>query len=177
MFFCNTFVRERIESLYDSRVVVGSSLEQRKRVMLELSFAILLCAVAVGIFGVGLSLLQAGRSIANTGSVKGVGVGIYWDAACTNATSSINWGILDPGSNKTVAAYVRNEGNAVVTLSKTTQNWIPSNASNYMSLNWNYANQALGVNQVLQVNLTLVILPAATGITSFSFDVTIIATG
>jgi hypothetical protein len=161
----------------DSMVVVESSLEQRKRVMLESSLAILLCAVAIGILGVGLSLIQAGRTIANVGSVKGVGVGIYWDSACTNGTSSINWGILDPGSNKTATIYVRNEGNAVVTLSKTTQNWIPTNASNYMSLNWNYANQTLSVNQVLQVSLALVVSPTVTGITSFSFDITITAAG
>jgi len=158
-------------------VAVESSLEQRKKVMFESSLAILLCAVAIGIFGAGFSLLQASRTISNVGSVKGVGVGIYWNSACTNVTSSISWGILDPGSNKTVTVYVRNEGNTVVTLSKTTQNWIPSNASNYISLNWNYADQALSVNQVLQVSLTLVVSPAVTGIASFSFDIVIITAG
>ena len=161
----------------NSVVVVESSLEQRKKVILELSLAILLCAAVIGIFGSALSLLQASRTVPNGGSVKGVGVGIYWDSACTNQTSSISWGILDPGSNKTVNVYVRNEGNAVVTLSKTTQNWIPTNASNYMSLNWNYANQTLSVNQVLQVSLTLVISSTVAGISSFSFDITIVSTG
>ena len=150
---------------------------QREKIVLELSLAILLCAIAAGIFGTVLSMLQASKTVPNAGSVKGVGVGIYWNSACTNQTSSISWGILDPGSNKTVNIYVRNEGNAVVTLSKTTQNWNPSNASSYMSLTWNYANRTLSINQVLQVSLTLAVSSNVTGINTFNFDITITATG
>jgi hypothetical protein len=76
-----------------------------------------------------------------------------------------------------VGIYARNEGNSVVVLSKTVQNWNPSNAQSYVSLNWNYANQTLSVNQVLQVNLTLIVSSTVSGITNFSFDVTISATG
>jgi hypothetical protein len=111
-------------------------------------------------------------TVPNTGSVKGAGVGIYWNSACTNRTSSISWGTLDPGSRKTVNVYVRNEGNTVVTLSKTTQNWSPSIASSYMALTWNYANQTLIVNQVFQMSLTLTVSSTVTGINNFSFDIT-----
>jgi len=85
--------------------------------------------------------------------------------------------LLEPGSDKTVTVYVRNEGNTVVTLSKVAQNWNPSTASSYMTLNWNYAGQTLSVNQLLQVKLTLVVSPSVSGITNFSFDITITATG
>jgi hypothetical protein len=109
--------------------------------------------------------------------VKGIGVGIYWDSACTNRTSSINWGTLESGSNKTVTLYFRNEGNSAATLSRATQNWNPSTASNYMTLNWNYAGQTLSVNQVLQIRLTLTVSSTVSGITSFSFDIVITAIG
>jgi hypothetical protein len=46
-----------------------------------------------------------------------------------------------------------------------------------MTLNWNYAGQTLSVNQALQVRLTLVVSPSISGIASFSFDITITATG
>jgi hypothetical protein len=85
--------------------------------------------------------------------------------------------MLDPGSNKTMTVYIRNEGNAVAALSEATQNWNPSTASSYMTLNWNYANQTLSVNQVLQVRLTLVVSPTVSGIINFSFNITITATG
>ena len=154
-----------------------SSLKNRTKIILGVSLALVLCALATGIFGTALSLLQTNRTIPNAGSVKGIGVGIYWDSACTNRTSSINWGLLDPGSNKTVTVYIRNEGNAVATLSKAAQNWNPSTASSYMTLNWNYAGQTLSVNQVLQVKLTLVVSATVSGITNFSFDILITATG
>ena len=152
-------------------------MENRGKIVLGVSIALVLCALATGIFGTALSLLNNSRTVTNAGSVKGVGVGIYWDSACTNRTSSINWGLLDPGSNKTVTVYVRNEGNAAATLSKAAQNWNPSAASSYMSLNWNYAGQTLSVNQVLQVKLTLVVSSTVSGVTNFSFDIIITATG
>jgi hypothetical protein len=156
---------------------VESFLENRGKIIVGISLALVLCALAIGIFRTGSSLLQTNRTILNAGSVKGVGVGIYWDSACTNRTSSINWGFLDPGSNKTVTIYIRNEGNTVTTLSKVAQNWNPSSASSYMTLNWNYAGQTLSVNQALQVRLTLVVSSTVSGITNFSFDIIITATG
>ena len=154
-----------------------SSLKNRSKIAFGTLLALILCALATGIFGTVLSVRTNSRIISNAGSVKGIGVGIYWDSACTNRTSSINWASLDPGSNKTVTLYIRNEGNAVATLSKAEQNWNPSTASNYMTLNWNYAGQTLSVNQVLQVKLTLIVSLTVSGITNFSFDLTVSATG
>ena len=152
-------------------------MKNRGKIILGVSLAFVFSALAAGIFGTTLSLVQTSRTISSAGSVKGIGVGIYWNYACTNRTSSIDWGLLDPDSSKTVTVYVRNEGNSVATLSKATQNWNPSTASSYMTLNWNYAGQSLSVNQVLQIRLTLVVSPTISGITSFSFDITITATG
>jgi len=154
-----------------------SYLENKRKIILGISLALVLGALAVGISGVVLSLVQTSRTVSNVGSVKGIGVGIYWDSTCANRTSSINWGILEPGSNKTITVYVRNEGNSVATLSKVTQNWNPSTASSSLTLNWNYAGQTLSVNQVLQIKLTMVVSSTISGITNFSFDITITATG
>ena len=152
-------------------------MKNRGKIILRVSLAFIFGALAVGILGTTLSLVQTSRTISNVGLMKGIGVGVYWNSACTNRTSSIDWGLLDPGSDKIVTVYVRNEGNAVVTLSKATQNWNPSTASSYITLNWNYAGQTLSVNQVLQIKLTLVVSQTISGITSFSFDITITATG
>jgi hypothetical protein len=157
--------------------VVEPSLEKRKKANLKVLSALVLCAVALGVFGTALSLLQVSRTVSNVGSVRGVGVGIYWDSACTNRTSSINWGMLDPGSNKTVTVYVRNEGNTVVTLSKTVQNWNPVNASMYISLTWDYAGSPVLVNATAPITLELSVASNVTGITTFSFDIIIIGSG
>lgn len=145
--------------------------------MLLISLALISFAATVCTFEVVYSAIQANRTISNAGSVRGVGVGIYWDSACTNRTSSISWGLIDPGSNKTLAVYVRNEGNTAVTLAEVAQNWNPSAASSYMTVKWNYAGQTLNVNQVLQARLTLAVSSTISGIASFAFDITITATG
>ena len=151
--------------------------KNRTGIVLRVSLAFVIGALLIGLFGTTLSLVQTSRTVSSSGTVKGIGVGIYWDYACTSRVSSIDWGFLEPGSNKIVTIYVRNEGNGVATLSETAQNWNPSTALNYMTLNWNYAGQTLGVSQVLQLKLTLTVSSTISGITSFSFDITLTATG
>jgi len=124
-----------------------------------------------------MSSVQTNTKISNAGSLKAIGVGVFWDAGLTNRVSSIDWGILEPGSNVNKTVYIRNEGNIAAKLSMTTSNWSPSNASNYITLNWNYGNQTLNVNEAIQVKLTLSISSSIVGITNFSFDITIAASG
>jgi hypothetical protein len=152
-------------------------METSKKVVLKALLTVFLCALALSIVGIALSLVQTSKSFSSVGTVKGVGVGIYWDSACTNMTSSINWGTVDPGSSKLVTLYVRNEGNTPITLSKTETNWTPSNAINYITLTWNYANQTLSYNTALQISLKLAVSSVVSGITSFTFDTTITASG
>ncbi len=151
-------------------------MENQEKIALVIS-ALISCALATGLLGTALSATQTSRVITNAGSVKGVGVGAYWDSACTNKISSISWGSLDACSNKTIMVYVRNEGNTGVTLSIAEQNWNPSTASSYMTLKWNYLGQTLSVNQVIPAKLTLTVSSAASGTTNFGFDLTVTASG
>ncbi len=154
----------------------GISVRDERKVITRVALALALVALTSVIFGTVSSVVQTSKTFSNSGSVKGIGVGIYWDQACTNKTTSINWGLLDPSSNKTVTIYVRNEGNAPATLTKTVQNWNPSTAANYLTLSWNYANQTLSANQILQLKLTLKVSSTVSGISSFTFDITLVAT-
>jgi len=144
---------------------------------LAVSLAFTLGARLIGVFETTLSLVQTSSAVSSVGTVKGIGVSAYGEHACTNRVTSINWGVLEPGSNKTITIYVRNEGNAAATLSETTQNWNPVAASSYLTLRWNYAGQTLNVNQALQVRLTLTLSSTVSGITNFSFDIVITSTG
>jgi len=56
-----------------------------------------------------------------------------------------------------------------------TSNWSPSNASDYMSLSWDYGGQSIDVDEVVQVTFTLSVDASIEGITNFSFDITIAA--
>jgi hypothetical protein len=99
----------------------------------------------------------------------------YSDAACTNALSSINWGQLSLGATTTLTLYVRNEGTTAVTLSKSVTNWNPTSLSSYLTLNWDYNNQAVNPSAVVAVTLSLTIAANAPVTSSFGFDTTITA--
>lgn len=153
-------------------------MERKESIVLGAAAALILYTLALTAFGpLVSSALTNNKTVSNSGSVKGVGVGVYLDQACTNPVSSINWGTIDPGSNVNKVIYIRNEGNTVATLSMSTSNWNPSSASTYMTLTWDYNGQTVSVGQVVQVKFTLTTSSSITGITNFSFDITITATG
>jgi hypothetical protein len=117
------------------------------------------------------------RTIGNKGSVKAIGVGVYWDENCTNEVSFIDWGVIEPGFSENVTVYIRNEGNSLTSLSMETTNWNPSNASQFITLNWDYNGQQINPNEVIKVTFTLSVSASIEGITSFSFDLVIVGSG
>jgi hypothetical protein len=150
-----------------------------KRNKVIVAGATLLVAVNISVLSIlviqALSSTQASKTFSNTGTVRTIGVGVYWDIGCTNPVSSINWGSLEPGASKNVTLYVRNEGSTASTLFINTSNWNPSNAWEYITLSWDYAGQQISPDEVIQVKLTLSISSSIKGITNFSFDITVTA--
>jgi len=137
-----------------------------------------LVAVFVGTLAVILvfGVLSNSKSVQSFGTVKAVNVGVYWDSGCTNATSTVNWGMLSPGGSKNVTLYVRNGGNVAVRLSLAAQAWNPANASNYISLVWNREGQIVNAGSVVEAALTLSVSSIISGITDFSFNIVIAGT-
>ncbi len=122
------------------------------------------------------SALMVSRTISNTGNVRAVGVGIYSDSNCTVSISSISWGALDAGATTSVTIYVKNEGNVAVRLSMTVSNWSPAGTSSYLTLAWNREGTTLNAGSSIQAVLTLSVSSSISGITNFSFDITIAGT-
>ena len=122
---------------------------------------------------------QTSQTLSNTGSIQiqtTVGISVYSDSQCNDPKSSIFWGTLEPGSTQNVICYIKNEGNVPTTISLQTSNWNPSTAPNYIVLNWNYNDQIIDPNEVIQVTFTLAVLENIQGITNFGFDITIVGT-
>ena len=134
-------------------------------------------AIVLASMAVVYALTSVSVSLRSVGNIKALGVGVYGDSGCTQSVSSIDWGLAEPGAVKNVTVYIRNEGNAPITLSLQTANWNPANAANYISLSWSYGGQTISPNQVVGVTLSLSISSSITGITSFSFDIIISAVG
>jgi hypothetical protein len=111
----------------------------------------------------------------DAGVLKAIGIGAYWDPGLTSKVSTTDWGLLQPGAQKSFTVYVHNEGNSPVTLSLSTSNWTTSTASAYLALTWNYNGQTIGPSAQMQVTLTLTVSSNITGISNFSFDIIIAA--
>jgi hypothetical protein len=138
-------------------------------------------------YTLGLSLVtqafpagQTSQRLSSTGVIQiqtTVGIGIYSDYQCNTQLSSVSWGTLQPGQSNSVICYIKNEGNTQTTLSLQASNWSPASTSNYLALSWNYNNQPISPNQVVQVTLTLSVASNIQGITTFGFDITIVGSG
>jgi len=122
-------------------------------------------------------LLTRTATVGSTGVVKSVGVGVYWDSNCTNQVKNITWGLAERGTSVNKTVYMRNEGNAEISLSLETMNWSPANASSYITLSWNYTGGKIQQDEVATVTLTLSVSPGTSGITNYSFDILITGTG
>jgi hypothetical protein len=157
---------------------MGMSKIGNERVVATAALALIVYASALALVGPVISEIQANsQPISNAGAVKAIGVGVYWNSDGTNMVTSINWGTLEPGSSTNRTCYIQNEGNSASTLSMNTTNWDPTNASDYISLTWDYGGQLVNPDEIIPVVLTLAISDSVTGITGFSFDITIAVSG
>jgi hypothetical protein len=121
--------------------------------------------------------------VPSLGTIKTIGVDIYWDEALTNKTESVNWSTIYVGSSQNVTFYLRSISNAEATLHLNATDWNPSDISKYMTLSWNYNGSTLQPGQVIQVTLTLsasssyafIYYLITQNVKRFSFDITIAA--
>jgi hypothetical protein len=148
-----------------------------ERIVAIAALALVVYILSLCLIGQVMSAVQSNKTISNVGAVKAIGVGVYRDQSCTNTVTSINWGTIEPGSIVNETCYIRNEGNSVSTLALQTSNWNPSEAAGYMDLSWDYGGQSLNPDEVVQVTFTLLVSSSIQNITSFSFVITISATG
>jgi hypothetical protein len=129
--------------------------------------------IIIGFSVVSLAVIYNIWTIPTSGKIRAYGVGIYWDSTCNEAVTSLDWGIAEPGLTQNVAFYLRNEGNAPITIYLDTENWSPQTAATYMTLSWDYNGASINPDQVIQVTLTLSISSSIEGITNFAFDIII----
>jgi len=144
--------------------------------MQKITLGTVLAVTVMVIIVSALGVLVATRTISNTGNVRAIGVGVYWDSGCTNAISSINWTTLDPGAIKNVTIYIRNEGSVAMRLNMTISGWNPVSASSYMTLIWNRESYVLSSGSTVQTVLTLSVSSSISGVTNFNFNITITGT-
>ena len=134
-------------------------------------------AILLGLIiaGAAYAAITSTLTIPNVGTVTTVGVEAYWDVNATNPVEQIDWGACQPGVNYTETIYIMNSGNTPCNLTFQTESWNPQNATNCITLSWNYTGQILQPNQIIPVELQLSISDQISGIEQFSFNLVIIA--
>jgi len=148
---------------------------------MEQSFLRIFALVAVLAFLAGsattFALMHWTRRIPSLATLKVVGIGVYEDPGCTVSVAQIEWGMVEPGDGTTFDAYIKNESNVPITLTMYTENWNPANASNFISLSWDYNGSEIPVDGSIPVAFLLNVDPATAGIDSFSFTIVIVGSG
>ena len=152
----------------------------RKETILTTSVILLIAyTMSLSLVSQAFPAAQTSTTLSNTGNIQiqaSPGIGVYQNSQGTTLLTSLNWGTLEPGQNQTITTYIKNEGNTPITLTLQTSNWTPTSAQNYLTLTWNYNDQTINPNQTQQITITLEVDPNTTGITNFSFNITILAT-
>lgn len=139
---------------------------------------VLVCVVVFGVLLLALgvyALLMTRVTILSSGTIKTLGLGVYWDSQCSDEALSIDWGPMLPASTNDVTLYLRNEGNIPVTLSLNTSNWNPLEASFFVALSCNYNGETIDPAVVKEVEFTLNVSESIgdTDIETFIFDINI----
>ena len=150
---------------YDSRfwIRLGENMSMQKAV----AGTIITVAIIVMMTSA-LALLQPSTTITNTGAIEALNVGVYQDSACTQALSTLNWGTLKPGTSANRTIYVKNTGNAALTLNMTVTTWNPSTAASYITLTWDRQDSILTPGNSVPALLVLSVSANVNGFTDFN---------
>ena len=118
-------------------------------------------------------LVTTSKTLSSASYVEGINVEVYWDNQCTQIVDSLDWGSPEPGESIGRTVYVKNTGDAKMTLDLSTSSWSPAGAKCYLSVNWERQGETIDVDEVVQATLTLAVSDLITGVADFSFNVVI----
>ena len=136
----------------------------------------LLALALIGSFGV-YGLLTSSRNISSSGTVKAINVEVYWDQGCTQIVENVDWGYAEPGDAVSRTIYIKNSGNVPLTLGLSYSDWIPAEAGDFITLEWDQEGSTINAGDIQQAALTLTISTDITGVTDFSFNIVIEGSG
>jgi len=108
--------------------------------------------------------------VPSLGVVLSVGIGLFQDAEASLPLTEVGWGVLYPGSTMGRTVYVRNMGDAPLTLSFNVLDWNPSQAPLFISVSWSEEGKRLEKGEVRPTELILTVSPDIKDIREFSMN-------
>lgn len=142
----------------------------------ESATAILIGTVLV--LAITLVVIVETTNVSATGTIMTVNCAAFANSDGTGSLTAINWPALTPNEGTTQIVYIENTGTVACNLTFATSDWNPSIASTYITVTGVYSN-AINVQPAAIVQLTISeqISPGITGVTNYSYDILLIATG
>ena len=122
-------------------------------------------------------MLTATKTLDSTGTIRAINIEVYSDLACTQPVSSLDWSIPEPGDTVNRVVYLKNIGNADMTMNMYVSNWTPVGVDTYLSLSWDQENTVMIPDEVLLSTISLSVDNGITGVTDFSYQITLQGTG
>ena len=174
-----------MEKAFDS---LTKFLRSSKRTILLITITTVVTLIISSIIAIWFSKVTH-LSVPSLGTIKTLGVEVYWDKNLENETKEVYWGTIYPGDSIDVGPlYVRSISNLETTLDLDTVNWTFLDSDNntvvgpmnsYMNLTWDYDGDVVQPNGTVQVTLTLsassssdfIRYLVANDVTNFSFDI------
>ena len=144
---------------------------------------VLLAVVAACIAGmlvgsaVTFAVLQRSVSFPTSGMIIGVNVGVFADSGCTQNLTSVSWGSVYPGDSVSRTIYVKNTGNAAISLSMALSGWNPAVANGPLSIVWDREGVSLNPGLSISATLTLNVSPSVSGIADFGVNIIVTGSG
>ena len=115
--------------------------------------------------------------ITNVSAIETSGtLGVYWNSNCTTKVTSINWGNMTPGQEKTTTFYIRNEASSPMFLAGIDKNWNPTTAQSYIHFTFDSDDQKIQASETKTVTCTLTVSIEIASISNYSFDILLLGT-
>jgi hypothetical protein len=144
---------------------------------LELNFFVAITLMELLLYSQAIAALNTQRSLSCAGSITALNLNVFLDPACTFPITNINWGNVTPGSTNPTTIYIKNTGNVPETLNLTYGNWTPTEAPDYLTLNWNITGTlTLPPSSAIAVALSLAVASRTIAFQNFTFTITITGT-
>ncbi len=137
--------------------------------------SLIVYALALSLFNTAISPATKNKKLGSGGTVRArMPIAVYSDPQGNYTLSSVEWGILEPGENKNATCYVKNWDKIPLRLTLVTQNWNPSEASDYINLSWNHNGQLVDSGEIVEVVFTISVSANIPDLTDFNFDIVIV---
>jgi hypothetical protein len=116
-------------------------------------------------------------TIISTGNIIINGIEVFTNEDFSRANIPIKWRDMSPGEWDTKTIYIKNTSTIQVTVSMTVTDWSPASAVGSINIQWNSEGALIQPGAAIPVVITCTVSPTTTGLTNYSCNINIIATG